>query len=80
MPKSPRRLAHPNPRGFEAVDTLVFDLDNTLYPSHCNLFAQVDRNMGAYVAKLLYRQIGTVLPPKREYAIAEATKIPRHLS
>ena len=46
-------LSHPNPRGFDDVDTLVFDLDNTLYPSACNLFAQVDQNMGDYVANLL---------------------------
>lgn len=35
------------------IDTWVFDLDNTLYPHHVNLFAQIDRNMTAYVAELL---------------------------
>jgi putative hydrolase of the HAD superfamily len=63
------------PRGFGHVATWVFDLDNTLYPSECNLFAQVDQRMGAYVAKYLgvpepyarhlqksyYRQFGTTL-------------------
>ncbi len=28
---------------FAVVDAWVFDLDNTLYPRHTNLFAQVDR-------------------------------------
>jgi putative hydrolase of the HAD superfamily len=27
----------------------VFDLDNTLYPSRCNLFAQVDRRIGRFI-------------------------------
>ena len=53
----------------------IFDLDNTLYPAHCNLFAQVDQRMGAFISKFLdvpferarylqklyYRQYGTTL-------------------
>jgi putative hydrolase of the HAD superfamily len=31
----------------------VFDLDNTLYPHHVNLFSQIDKNMSAFVAELL---------------------------
>src|SRR3546814_7786995 len=27
----------------------VFDLDNTLYPAHCNLFAQIDAKMGEFI-------------------------------
>lgn len=57
------------------VDTWVFDLDNTLYPAECNLFAQVDQRMGSFIAEYLgvpfeyarhlqksyYRQLGTTL-------------------
>jgi putative hydrolase of the HAD superfamily len=53
----------------------VFDLDNTLYPAHCNLFTQVDQRMGEFIARYLgvpfayarhlqktyYRQFGTTL-------------------
>ncbi|HYE48264.1 MAG TPA: pyrimidine 5'-nucleotidase [Azospirillaceae bacterium] len=35
------------------IDTWIFDLDNTLYPSSCNLFAQVDRRIGEFIARLL---------------------------
>lgn len=28
----------------------IFDLDNTLYPASCNLFAQVDRRIGEFIA------------------------------
>ena len=53
----------------------VFDLDNTLYPRHCDLFAQIDVRMTEYVMRLtgmareparrlqkqLYRDHGTTL-------------------
>lgn len=35
------------------VDTWIFDLDNTLYPGRCNLFAQVDRRMGEFIGRTL---------------------------
>ena len=35
------------------IDTWIFDLDNTLYPARCNLFAQVDRKIGEYMAGYL---------------------------
>ncbi|WP_296105650.1 pyrimidine 5'-nucleotidase [uncultured Agrobacterium sp.] len=41
------------PADFAHVTEWVFDLDNTLYPHHINLFSQIDRNMTAYVAELL---------------------------
>lgn len=62
-------------RGFGHIETWIFDLDNTLYPSSCNLFAEVDRRMSEYIAKALnvpmaharhlqkayYRKFGTTL-------------------
>lgn len=38
---------------FVDVTDWVFDLDNTLYPRHCDLFAQIDWKMTDYVAELL---------------------------
>ncbi|MEM6848102.1 MAG: pyrimidine 5'-nucleotidase [Pseudomonadota bacterium] len=69
-PSNPRDLS-----AFADVDTWIFDLDNTLYPAHTNLFAEVDQRMGDYVAELLdlerdaahtlqkdyYRRYGTTL-------------------
>ena len=34
-------------------DVWLFDLDNTLYPARCNLFAQIDVRIGRYIADLL---------------------------
>ena len=43
----------PAPRDFRAVETWVFDLDNTLYPHHLNLWQQVDDRIRAYIADFL---------------------------
>jgi putative hydrolase of the HAD superfamily len=41
----------PDPENdFAHVESWVFDLDNTLYPADCNLFAQIDRRMGEFIA------------------------------
>ena len=63
------------PRGFDHVETWVFDLDNTLYPHHLNLWQQVDERIRLYIERLLnlskddafklqkdyYRRYGTTL-------------------
>jgi putative hydrolase of the HAD superfamily len=65
----------PDPVRFAHVTDWVFDLDNTLYPHHSNLFSQIDVKMTAYVSELLqlprdeartlqkelYREFGTTL-------------------
>jgi putative hydrolase of the HAD superfamily len=50
-------------REFTHVDTWVFDLDNTLYPRHINLWQQVDARIRDYVA--LYLK----MPPDEAYEI-----------
>src|SRR5690606_17385226 len=41
------------PRVFDRVETWVFDLDNTLYPHHLNLWEQVDERIRNYIADFL---------------------------
>src|SRR3954464_2034101 len=41
------------PREFSHIETWVFDLDNTLYPHHVNLWQQVDRRIRDYIANFL---------------------------
>jgi putative hydrolase of the HAD superfamily len=45
MPREPRRFDH--------VETWVFDLDNTLYSHHLNLWQQVDERIRTYIARYL---------------------------
>ncbi len=43
----------PPPRALlEAIDAWIFDLDNTLYPASCDLFALIDKRIGLYVEQL----------------------------
>ena len=62
-------------RGFDHIETWIFDLDNTLYPPHVNLWQQVDERIRDYIARQLdlsqqeafrmqkdyYRRYGTTL-------------------
>ena len=41
------------PHPFGDIDTWVFDLDNTLYPHHVNLWQQVDARIGEFVSAWL---------------------------
>ena len=41
------------PRAFAHIDTWVFDLDNTLYPHHVNLWQQVDKRIGEFISAYL---------------------------
>lgn len=47
------QISLPARADFAHVTDWVFDLDNTLYPHHVDLFAQIDKNMTAYVSDLL---------------------------
>lgn len=65
----------PAQRNFERTSVWIFDLDNTLYPAACNLFAEVDVRMTEFIGKKLgvpmayarhlqksyFRQFGTTL-------------------
>jgi putative hydrolase of the HAD superfamily len=42
-----------SPRAFSHVESWVFDLDNTLYPHHVNLWQQVDVRIRDYISNLL---------------------------
>ena len=64
-----------NLQDFAQIDSWIFDLDNTLYPRHVDLFKQMEEKMSIYVSQLLdisteeaqylrdsyYREHGTTL-------------------
>ncbi len=45
--------AQPQARDFAHVEHWVFDLDNTLYPPACDLFAQIDQRMTEFISSYL---------------------------
>jgi FMN phosphatase YigB (HAD superfamily) len=66
---------HAEAANFKTVETWIFDLDNTLYPHHLNLWQQVDVRIRDYIVDFLkvtqeeafrlqkdyYRRYGTTL-------------------
>jgi len=48
-----RRMTQRASPGFRQVETWVFDLDNTLYPHHLNLWQQVDERIRDYIVDFL---------------------------
>jgi putative hydrolase of the HAD superfamily len=54
-------------RPFTHIDTWVFDLDNTLYPHHVNLWQQVDARIGAFVGAHLNVSAGEARRIQKDY-------------
>jgi putative hydrolase of the HAD superfamily len=54
-------------RSFAHVDTWVFDLDNTLYPHHVNLWEQVDARIGQFVSAWLKVSAGEARRIQKDY-------------
>jgi putative hydrolase of the HAD superfamily len=48
----------PLPPALAHVEAWVFDLDNSLYPASCDLFALIDRRMGEYISRLVGCEAG----------------------
>ncbi len=67
----PAGLASPAPRdpprGFDAVETWVFDLDNTLYPAQHDLWGQIDARMRDYISGLLNITLEQAFVTQKDY-------------
>ena len=56
-------------------DTFVFDLDNTLYPSDCALFPQVEKRIGLYVQQFMGMDPETAYAYQKELFMAHGTTL-----
>ena len=70
-----KTTAAPTPADFAHVRDWVFDLDNTLYPHHIDLFAQIDRNMTAYVSALLQLEPVEAKKLQKQYYLEHGTTL-----
>jgi putative hydrolase of the HAD superfamily len=61
--------------GFDHVEAWVFDLDNTLYPADCNLFAQIDRRMGEFIARSLSLPLAEAQALRESYYYEHGTTL-----
>lgn len=57
------------------VDQWVFDLDNTLYPAECDLFAQIDVRMTRFVADALSLPETDALRIQKQYYAEHGTTL-----
>ncbi|MGE3303687.1 MAG: pyrimidine 5'-nucleotidase [Hyphomonadaceae bacterium] len=53
----------------------VFDLDNTLYPAECNLFAQIDQRMTAFVSRFLNVDAAQARQVQKAYLVEHGTTL-----
>ena len=63
---------HETSRPFTRIDTWVFDLDNTLYPHHVNLWQQVDARIGEFVSAWLKVSAEEARVIQKDYYLAMA--------
>lgn len=61
--------------GFDHVSHWVFDLDNTLYPSECDLFAQIDIRMSEFVANYLDMDLTEARRIQKQYYYDHGTTL-----
>jgi len=61
--------------GFDHVEVWVFDLDNTLYPARHNLFAQIDRRMGEFIADFLGIEVTEAKRLQKDYYYRHGTTL-----
>jgi putative hydrolase of the HAD superfamily len=59
----------------QAIETWLFDLDNTLYPASCRLFDQIHRRMTEYVAGLLNVDFDEARARQRQYLNEHGTTL-----
>jgi putative hydrolase of the HAD superfamily len=52
-------------RPLAEIETWIFDLDNTLYPSRCNLFAEAEARMAAFIV----HELGLALTVEDAHAL-----------
>lgn len=60
---------------WEGYTAWVFDLDNTLYPAECDLFAQIDVAMTRYVGRLLGIERDEALRVQKQYYLEHGTTL-----
>jgi putative hydrolase of the HAD superfamily len=63
----PPSLAH--------IDTWIFDLDNTLYPASCDLFALIDAKMTLYIQNMLGCDHGEARATQKSYFKTHGTTL-----
>src|SRR5260370_5109135 len=62
-------------RPLHEIETWIFDLDNTLYPHSCNLFAEVEARMAAFMCAELGIDTAAAHALRRRYFMTYGTTL-----
>ena len=62
-------------RVFQGVEAWIFDLDNTLYPAHVDLFSQINRQIADYIARALNVGEEEAISQRQEYYLKYGTTL-----
>ena len=62
-------------RGFNHINTWVFDLDNTLYPASCKLFDQMHVRMSDFIRDTFNVDEAEALRRRRDYYVKYGTTL-----
>lgn len=62
-------------QGFAHVEHWVFDLDNTLYPPACDLFAQIDARMTEFIGAFLKLDAGEARRVQKDFYVEHGTTL-----
>jgi len=58
---------HGAARALGHAEAWIFDLDNTLYPASCDLFAQIDKRMQGFIARFLGLDLESAFRIQKKY-------------
>ena len=61
--------------GLGRAEAWVFDLDNTLYPASCNLFAEIDKRMRRFIAEALDLELEEARALQKRYFVDYGTTL-----
>lgn len=73
MESSPDRRAGGRP--LHEIETWIFDLDNTLYPASCNLFAEAEARMAAFIVAELGLDLAAAHALRRRFFLDHGTTL-----
>ncbi len=62
-------------RPLHEIETWIFDLDNTLYPASCNLFAEAEARMAAFIVAELGLNLEAAHALRRRFVLDHGTTL-----
>ncbi len=75
MNRNPPPASAPRGRPLAEIETWIFDLDNTLYPASCNLFAEAEARMATFIVEELKLELEQAHALRRRFFLDHGTTL-----